>query len=201
MPRRNSSRVPASRLGGKVVLSLDAMDVEPYVAPAAVVSVEWNEVMDALDLDRDERAYFRLNKIERIPRHRLAALLSWDAAKVAAVQRRVDRRIAAASTAGAGPGIRDGGSSLRPFYRTGSGWSLSRLDPTFRTVSTGYGPKTFLLINVSQMSQTPMVRRGVLSVHLLVSTFPVMVSRPHREHLSAKQLKERRLWIWKRIWR
>ncbi len=98
--------------------------------------VDTGRLIDALGLDRDEKRYFVANKLNGIPRRRLAAVLGWKPARVAAVQVRLNRRLACQRGTLRRDDfvMRGGGDSRRPWYRDGRTYELSVLGKEFEEI-------------------------------------------------------------------
>ena len=96
--RVDGSHVEPIRLGGRTgrkrALSLDAKPIpEAKFASPVPERVDVDKLRRELGLSPDEDLYFVANRIDMIPRRRLAAHLGWDQAQADRVRFRVQRRI------------------------------------------------------------------------------------------------------------
>jgi len=165
MRRIGPNYQPPIRLGGAgaraagiaEVVSLSALDgAEPFSAPLPE-TIAMDRLLTALSLDPDARRYLLANKVDGIPRRKLAGHLDWDQRTVDAVRVRLQRRLVAIRTSvNREDFVLRGNTSTHLSFQESlpSGrrcWAMTELGPGFTAILEA--ERSCYLVECSNLSQ------------------------------------------------
>jgi|GEM_PF-6821450 len=123
------------KLAGQRTLDLSRITETPeYDSPLPDLAMDWPAVWTALGLDQDEKAYLEANKLERVPRRRIAAHLKWLPTRVEAVRVRVQRKLRQIRLSTFEDFVIRGNSRRLSYREPAGGWALTELGPGFAEI-------------------------------------------------------------------